>query len=232
MTYITGDTHGDFRRFYNFCSQNNTSQNDLMIILGDAGVNYFEDGRDITRKELISKLPITFFCIHGNHEKRPADVGTYKTKIFNGGNVWFEEEYPNILFAKDGDIYRIDNYECIVIGGAYSVDKPFRLAHGWHWFETEQPSEDIKKYVEKQLYKADSKIDIIFSHTCPFRYEPIEMFISGIDQKDIDKSTEKWLNIIEKNNIYKKWYCGHYHTAKRIDKIQFMFENIEELIIM
>lgn len=27
---------------------------------------------------------------------------------------------------------------------------------------------------------------------------------------------------------YKKWYCGHYHTQKKIDKLEIMFENIDE----
>jgi len=30
---------------------------------------------------------------------------------------------------------------------------------------------------------------------------------------------------------YRKWYCGHYHTAKKIDKIQFMYEDIDVLQI-
>lgn len=27
----------------------------------------------------------------------------------------------------------------------------------------------------------------------------------------------------------KRWYCGHYHTEKKIDKMQFMFQNIDTL---
>lgn len=26
---------------------------------------------------------------------------------------------------------------------------------------------------------------------------------------------------------YKKWYCGHYHTEKKIDKREIMFENFD-----
>lgn len=42
------------------------------------------------------------------------------------------------------------------------------------------------------------------------------------------KSTEQWLGEIEKKLDYTKWYCGHYHTTKQIDKIQFMFEDFDE----
>ena len=42
------------------------------------------------------------------------------------------------------------------------------------------PSDEIKKYVESQI--ADKTFDAILSHTCPYKYIPREMFLSGIDQ--------------------------------------------------
>lgn len=33
----------------------------------------------------------------------------------------------------------------IVIGGAYSVDKFYRLSKGYNWFEDEQPSDSTQK---------------------------------------------------------------------------------------
>lgn len=45
------------------------------------------------------------------------------------------------------------------------------------------------------------------------------------------KSTEDWLNRIEGQISYKKWYCGHYHTRKRIDRMQFMFEDYDVLSV-
>ena len=55
------------------------------------------------------------------------------------------------------------------------------------------------------------------------------MFIRGVNQLMVDKSTEKWLDEIEENTEYCKWYCGHYHTSKKIDKMQFMYEDIDVL---
>ena len=51
--------------------------------------------------------------------------------------------------------------------------------------------------------------------------------MSGIDQSKVDNSTEKFLDIIEENITYNKWYCGHYHTEKIIDKLEFMFGRIK-----
>ena len=229
--YITGDTHGDFLRIDNFCRRFKPDTDDVMIILGDAGLNYYGDKRDRFSKFRVSKMPITIFCIHGNHEMRPTDVSGYLTKEFCGGIVWYQDEYPNILFAKDGEIYTFGEYRCIVIGGAYSIDKWYRLENGWNWFSNEQPDDEIKAYVEKQLKNNDNKIDVVLSHTCPLKHEPVEVFFDFIDQSKVDKSTEQWLDSIENILDYKKWYCGHYHTSKIIDKMQFMFEDIDELRI-
>lgn len=43
-----------------------------------------------------------------------------------------------------------------------------------------------------------------------------EVFISGVDQSRIDKSTKIWLDRIEDKLTYGKWYCGHYHTEKKL----------------
>lgn len=229
MFYITGDTHGDFERIEYFCNDNKTNIDDVLIILGDAGINYYNNKKDIERKEYIKKFPITLFCIHGNHECRPQTIKTYKEKKWNRGIVFFEEAYPNILFAKDGEVYDIEGNKCIVIGGAYSVDKGYRLEMGYRWFADEQPDDVIKKHVEQQIQ--GNKIDIVLSHTCPIKYEPVEFFMSCVDQSSVDKSTEIWLGKIEESLDYKKWYCGHYHCYKIIDKMRFLFDTIEEFRI-
>ena len=39
MIYLTGDTHGDFERIKDFSDRFHTKKTDIMIILGDAGIN-------------------------------------------------------------------------------------------------------------------------------------------------------------------------------------------------
>ena len=118
----------------------------------------------------------------------------------------------------------------ILIGGAYSVDKFYRLSKGYNWFEDEQPSDEIKAYVEKQLSNNDWNVDVVLSHTVPYDYRPVDLFLSMIDQSTVDESTELWLGEIEKKLDYKWWYAGHYHTSRVRDKVQIMFEDIEEFL--
>ena len=49
------------------------------------------------------ELPITIFAIHGNLEQRPYTIESYKEREWNGGIVYYEEDFPSILFAKDGE---------------------------------------------------------------------------------------------------------------------------------
>ena len=87
MFYITGDTHGEFSRIEQFCERIKPTRDDTMIILGDAGINYNGGWRDIHKKQRLAKLPITLFCIHGNHEMRPGTLPCYHTIEWNGGQV-------------------------------------------------------------------------------------------------------------------------------------------------
>lgn len=231
MVFLTGDTHGGFKRIALFCSRMKTTKDDIMIILGDAGINfYYKPNKkyhtDWLTKRTISDIPITLFCIHGNHEQRPANLPNYHLIDFHGGKAWIEDDFPNIIFAKDGEIYDFDGNKCIAMGGAYSIDKEYRIPLG-AWWPDEQPSKEIKEYVEKQLDKAKWKVDCVFSHTVPLKYEPTEVFFKGVDQSKVDKSTEKWLDSIENKLDYEHWYAGHYHTEKAIDKLTIMFEDYQ-----
>lgn len=228
MICLTGDTHGRFDRIGSFCGKMQTSRDDILIILGDAGINFHAGALDILRKEYLAKLPITLLCIHGNHERRPESLPYYDEQEWHGGNVYAEERYPNILFAKDGEVYDLNGRKAIAIGGAYSIDKARRI-EGQSWWADEQPSPAIKARVEKALDLLNWQIDIVLSHTTPLKYEPVEVFFPGIDQSKVDKSIEEWLGSIEDRLEYRKWYCGHYHTEKKIDRLQIMFNDFTAL---
>ena len=140
---------------------------------------------------------------------RPQTIPTYHEADWNGGKVYMEDDYPHILFAKDAELYELN---------------------GLAWWPDEQPSDEIKRQVEEKLEGMDWEVDVVLTHTAPLKYEPIEVFLPMIDQSTVDKSTEQWLDSIEEQLYYDKWYCGHYHTAKKIDKIQFMYNDFDEFL--
>lgn len=228
--FITGDCHGNFRRIKIFCNVHPyISREDTMILLGDVGLNYHLNSIDKDNKKLLSKLPLTFLCVHGNHEERPFNIESYQEKEWRGGIVYYEPEFPYILFAKDGEIYDFNGKKAVAIGGAYSVDMEFRIRAGLPWFENEQPSKEIKNYVETRLEEERWEVDYVFSHTCPFKYEPTELFADFVEQEEVDKSTEIWMDEIESKLSYKKWYFGHYHGNLKYSHMELLYEVVKEL---
>ena len=225
MIFITGDTHGEFFRF-NHLKQ---TDDDMVIILGDVGLNYYLNNKDKKLKDFVKLYKLKLFCIQGNHEERPENISSYKEVDMFGGKVFIEEEYPEYIFAKNGEVYNIDGKSVLVVGGAYSVDKDYRIRKGYRWFKDEQLTEKEKEEILKKY--SGKHIDIILSHTCPLKYEPTETFLSFIDQSKVDKSMEEFLDLVEEAVDYDKWYCGHYHIEKKIDKIEFMFGRIKDFNI-
>ena len=225
MVFYTGDIHGMPWNVVKLSIRLHLTKADTIVLLGDVGANFYCDERDNECKAALNKIKPTVLCIHGNHEARPSSLPMYRQKSWNGGLVWYEEEYPSLLFAKDGEIFDLEGLRHLAIGGAYSVDKYYRLTRGINWFPDEQPSEEIKQYVEEQI--KEKPFDIVLSHTCPFKYEPTEVFLPMIDQSTVDSSTEQWLDDIEEKIEYKAWFCGHWHIDKRIDKMHFLFHSFE-----
>lgn len=244
--YITGDKHRDYSKVKSFCQYMNTRKKDVLIILGDAGFNYYDDERDDRLKKEISNLNITLFCLHGNKENRVQNIATYGIKNFCGGKVYYEPQYPNIIFAIDGEIYIFEGKKYLVVGGAHSVDKIRCLEENKPFWEDEMPSNYIKSIVEKALHNNHFSIYGMLTHTCPIDYLPTEMFMSTrqkamikrkphkakskkLFKPDIDRSTEEWLGRIERHLNYEVWFCGHYHVDKQIDKIVMLYQGIRPL---
>ena len=85
MVYYTGDIHGGKYEIIRFSKRMYLTAEDIIVILGDVGANYYENERDDELKRAFSRLKPTIFCIHGNHEIRPVNIPTYVTKEWNGG---------------------------------------------------------------------------------------------------------------------------------------------------
>lgn len=126
-------------------------------------------------------------------------------------------------YMTSGRWNHLNDHQAIVIGGAYSVDKFYRLERGVPWLSDEQPSAEIKAAVENRLDFLGWKVDLVLSHTCPTKYIPVECFLPFVDQSTVDRSTEDWLDGIEDRLDYKQWFCGHWHIDKRIDRLHFLF---------
>ena len=231
--FITGDIHGSFARIKQikkFCKEKDTSKEDVLILLGDVGANYTLGERDIQFKEALSSLPVTIVCIHGNHEERPVNISSYqlvKHGTLGGAECWIEYDFPNILFPKDG-IVNIFGKRCLILGGAYSVDKWYRKMNGLAWFPEEQMSIKEQNRILSLLDK-ENEFDYIFSHTCPSGFVPKHLFLGCVDQNSVDKTMEYFLQEVYNKIEFKEWFFGHYHSDESNEKMRLLFNTIIEL---
>lgn len=239
--YVTGDTHGDFSRFYKLNEA--VPENEIwgVIILGDAGLNFWLSKRDNKLKyRICHNYPnLRFYCVRGNHEARPQDVeGMYKLWIHEIGNfAYYQPEYPHIYYLIDGHEYMFGDYRTLVIGGAYSVDKYYRLerqAQGYYggYFENELLSQEDMNEIEK--IAVGSSYDLILSHTCPWSWEPRDLFLSFIDQSKVDDSMEIWMDQLKEKMDWGVWLCGHFHDdrilAPHAQMLSLDIKNLEDIM--
>lgn len=218
-----------------------------VIILGDVGFNYYLNKRDEDIKEIIiNTTQCYYYCLRGNHEARPQSInGMQKIYDENVQNwVYMEPKYPRIRYFLDYGIYMIGSYRVAIIGGAYSVDKWYRLARAGlcegnndpkisGWFSDEQLTPEEMKDAE-MLFETSPEFDFVMSHTAPFTMRPFDKFLSFIEQSEVDTTMEKWLEELRhKIKIKYAWLMGHYHID-RIEDLHFEYfyydiENIENI---
>ena len=242
---VTGDTHG--RVLERLCwvdSKKYPPEETALIILGDAGINFYLNKTDYKNKKAIQETGYTIYCVRGNHEERPENIFSnlveYDDEV--GNYILSERDFPNIKYFIDGFNYTINGRSALVIGGAYSVDKWYRLERAGlteaannpevtGWFPDEQLSEGEKENIRKEHFS--KSYDIILTHTAPISCEPTELFIPGLDQSTVDKSMEEFLEEVKNNVGWKLWLCGHYHAnmtlANKIQMLYYSIHNLEDL---
>lgn len=229
---VTGDIHGKIEERV---SQIDTTlyppdNTTALICLGDVGFNFYLNPTDRKRKEFAQNSGYIFYCIRGNHELRPENlpniVDIYDEDVDNF--ILIEKAYPNVRYLIDGEEYKFGEYSTLVIGGAYSIDKWYRLdgrpedTEQWTgWFKNEMLSTKEMALITRHC--CNNLYDFVLTHTCPKSWEPTDLFIGGIDQNTIDKSMENWLDIFKDCIYWNVWLFGHYHDDRYVQPGVEMF---------
>jgi 3-oxoacid CoA-transferase subunit A len=248
---LTGDTHGGRSALTRLCNikrnmPNYKPEETGVIIRGDAGLNFYLNSTDKKYKKELNKTGYHIYCVRGNHEERPENLGY--DDIFDpnvNGEVYYDPDFDNISYFMDGGEYRIGDYSVLVIGGAYSIDKWYRLARAGYtaaeaetadpkkcgWFKDELLTKEEMDAIT--LKATDKRYEFVLSHTCPMSWEPTDLFLRGIDQTQVDKSMEIWMDELKEHIDWRVWLFGHFH-ADRIERpcVEQMYtdyENIETI---
>ena len=92
---VTGDTHGRVMERLFHIENCYVPEETAIIILGDAGINFYLNKTDAKNKQVINKTGYFIYCVRGNHEERPENIPTmYQIYDENvEGTVYYESEY-------------------------------------------------------------------------------------------------------------------------------------------
>ena len=237
MIYLTGDTHGDFRRFSTriFPEQKQMTKNDYVIILGDFAGIWAADPENSMENYWLNWLdkekPFTTLFIDGKHENYDR-LYAYHVREWKGGKV--HEIRPSVLHLMRGQIFDLCGKTFFTFGGARSHD----IRDGI--FEADDPAlkrirrlaaEGYAKYQEL-LYRVNhvswweqelpseeeyregtanlKEADIEVDHILTHCLPTSLQLLAGEGRYEPDPLTE-YLEQIRKLTTYKCWFCGHYH---------------------
>jgi predicted phosphodiesterase len=175
---LAGDTHGDISHGQYLIRTALAKECDLVFVLGDFG--YWEHQKAGVRfldalNEYAASLDIDVYFLDGNHDKTSLLLEKYDLR----DNQGFIVVRPNVLYAPRGHRWTWDGVRFISLGGAYSVDKDWRLDQEERfpgkyggpeslWFpEEEMSDEDMDRFLEDV-----TKVDIMLAHDKPRSSNP------------------------------------------------------------
>ena len=146
MIYVTGDCHGDFRKFTTsaFPEQREMTKDDIVIICGDFGGVWdgpIESSNDAYWLNWLDQKPFTTVFADGNHENFDRLYNDYEIVDFCSGKAHKIRE--SVYHLMRGEIYNIGGKKFFTFGGARSIDRGEFLGeeqakkdiHKWWWPE-------------------------------------------------------------------------------------------------
>ena len=226
--YITGDTHGDFRRFFpeRFPEQERLTKEDMVLICGDFGGVWYGDHRDDEELDFLEARPFTTLFVTGNHENYDA-LNTYPLVQWHGGTI--RRIRPTVLLLERGQVFELGGKRIFTMGGARSHDiqdgilepgdpmfdekfrhlqesgAAFRVDHR-SWWKEELPALEEYRQARVNLERVGWRVDYIVTHCAPTSIQN-ELLR---DRSTPDALTD-FLEDVRQRSRFQYWFFGHYH---------------------
>ena len=197
----------------------------------------------------LAKKNFTVLFCDGNHENFDRLYRAYPEVPFHGGCAHQIRE--NIFHLMRGYIFELCSLSFFVFGGGkshdisggilrpyeYSTEKEFKKAYRElrdygdmfrvdhiSWWEEELPSEEEMERGLKNLSLHDWNVDYVISHCSPTSIASLAGF------SDNNRLTQ-YLEKIQKQLTFHKWFFGHYHENCQILESHIMlYEQITRIL--
>lgn len=218
MIYITGDTHGEYKRFESKKLKNLT-ENDCLIICGDFGFLWDNSKREKRILRKIGEKKFKTLFIDGTHENFSL-IRQYPLTELYGGRV--QQIEKNVYHLLRGEIYTIEGKTFFTFGGGESDDREIRIENGTWWSE-EQPALEEMAYALDNLKEHNNQVDFIITH------QPCITDMALMERHYYINSLSAFFDELSKKISYKKWYFGSLHRNRKIRKAHCLFTDIVKI---
>lgn len=244
MLFVTGDCHGDFRRFsaLRFPWQKLLTKEDFVLVCGDFGGLWNGKAQEGFWLDWLEDKPFTTLFVDGNHENFDL-LEFFRPVPWRGGLI--RQIRPSVFHLCRGSVFDLDGKKLFVMGGAASHDMPdgilrqgpalkqqrkaldrrrahYRVEHE-SWWRQELPSQEEYRRALENLDAAHWAVDLVVTHCAP-----TELHTLLRPSLPPDELTE-FLSRVRRELSYGAWYCGHYHCDKTFPRERFRV--LDDLIL-
>lgn len=208
--YFCGDIHGnlDYVKYFIRAGVGFSKKisNSCIVLLGDVGLGFSPKGEALAialLNKLCKKTNNYIIAIRGNHDD---------PQFFD--SIHYNDRFKAV---EDYSIINFKGKNILCIGGGTSIDRIYRKANNWGYWE----NEPIKENVD---WDKIPPCQIIASHVAPMSAYPYGFNNSMVKQFCEDDATlmeeliherdylQTCYNKMSEKAIIEDWYYGHYHN--------------------
>ncbi len=216
MIYVTGDTHGDIKRFRKRELKKLTTK-DYLIVCGDFGFLWDESEDEKEKLNFLKSQKYTILFVDGTHENFDI-LESFPTIDFKGGKA--TKIADNIYHLQRGEIFNISGKFIFTFGGGVSSDLNQIMDSG-SWFERELPTVEEMQHAVVNLKNYNCEVDYIISHETSATYK--HKIWRNCTTNPVNDFLEHLIGEIR----YEKWFFGNLHVDFAVDDNAFaVFEEI------
>ena len=202
LIYVTGDTHGDYEAMFER-KLSKLKKGDKLIITGDFGFIWDNSKEEIKNLAKLSKKKFDILFVEGTHENFDRINEFKEVDLFCGKGYKIDH---NIYCLKRGEVYLIEHKTLLALGGGYSE----YLSNEEN--EKAMPTDEQLKATVDNIQKEGRRIDIIITHEAPASVKRL------IDRNASINDLNIFLDTVQHNTIYKKWFFGSLHVDRIVSE--------------
>lgn len=206
--YVTGDTHGDKKRFTSRTAAQ-LREGDVLIVLGDFGFLWNGGRKEEKTLRWLGRRKYTILFLDGKHENYDL-LEQYPVSEAFGGPV--RQISENLYHLQRGEIYTVCGKKVFAFGGGDSSEKGFRVEQN-HWWPQEMPTEAEMQRGLDNLAAAGNCVNLVLTHEAPSMAKYLRHLYA-----DNLSTMDTYFDEIAHRTSYDCWYFGSVHQTRFLAK--------------